>query len=104
MTEDTDDDTDTSDECPIPPPDPTAVVDDTQDTAGVPESDPRHVDPAGDIADAVESGDLELSLTADQHTDDLREFLAAVEAGEYDLVDPGLKTTVRIVRELLDDE
>ena len=34
--------------------------------------------------------------------DELREFLEAVEAGEYD-ADPGLEATVRIVRPLLDD-
>ncbi|WP_245810649.1 hypothetical protein [Halorubrum halodurans] len=33
--------------------------------AGVPDSDPRHIDPAGDLADAVESGGLELELDED---------------------------------------
>lgn len=32
------------------------------DDTDVPDSDPRHIDRAGDLADAVESGDLELTL------------------------------------------
>jgi hypothetical protein len=101
-------DSDTSDEYPIPPPDPDAVIDgerggEGQDTAGVPDSDPRHIDPAGDLADAVESGELGIELSDDQDVDDLREFLDAVDAGEFDPVDPGLEATVRIVRELLDE-
>ena len=44
----------------------------------VPESDPQHIDPAGDLADAVESGEL-------------------------GPVDPGLEAQVRIARALLDD-
>jgi len=71
--------------------------------AGVPDSDPRHLDPAGDLADAVESGDLDLSLGDDADPEELRAFLDAVDAGEYDPVDPGLEATVRIVRTLLDD-
>ena len=74
------------------------------DPEPVPDSDPRHIDPAGDLADAVESGDLELDLADDQDVEDLRAFLDAVDAGEYDPVDPGLEATVRIVRSLLDDQ
>jgi len=69
---------------------------------GVPDSDPRHIDPAGDLADAVESGDLELTLDADQGVDELREFLERAEAGEFD-ADPALEATVRIVRSILED-
>ena len=69
----------------------------------VPDTDPRHIDPAGDLADAVESGDLDLSLADDQDADGLREFLDAAEAGELGPVDPGLEAQVRIVRALLDD-
>jgi hypothetical protein len=77
--------------------------DDTaEDAEGVPDTDPRHMDPAGDLADAVESGDLELTLDDDQDAEDLREFLRRAEAGEFD-ADPGLEATVRIVRSLLDD-
>jgi hypothetical protein len=77
--------------------------DDTaEDTDGIPDTDPRHIDPAGDLADAVESGDLELTLAADQDAEDLRAFVDAVEAGESD-ADPGVNATVRIVRSLLDD-
>ena len=69
----------------------------------VPESDPRHIDPAGDLADAVESGDLDLSLADDQDAADLRGFVDAAESGELGPVDPGVEAQVRIARALLDD-
>ena len=69
----------------------------------VPDTDPRHIDPAGDLADAVESGDLDLSLADDGDAEDLREFVDAAERGELGPVDPGLEAQVRIVRALLDD-
>jgi len=69
----------------------------------VPESDPRHIDPAGDLADAVESGGLDLSLADDQDAEDLREFVDAAERGELGPVDPGLEAQVRIARALLAD-
>ena len=69
----------------------------------VPDSDPRHIDPAGDLADAVESGDLDLSLAEDQDAEDLREFVDAAERGELGPVDPGLEAQVRIARALLAD-
>jgi len=77
--------------------------DDTDPEDGVPDSDPRHIDPAGDLADAVEGGDLELSLDDEQDAEELREFVERAEAGEFDPVDPGLEATVRIARALLDD-
>lgn len=77
--------------------------DDTDPEDGVPDSDPRHLDPAGDLADAVESGELELSLDGEQDPEQLREFIERAEAGEFDPVDPGLEATVRIARALLDD-
>jgi len=70
---------------------------------GVPDSDPRHIDPAGDLADAVENGDLQLELDDDQDVGELRDFIDAVDRGEYD-ADPSLEATARIVRSLLDDE
>lgn len=72
------------------------------DPEPVPDSDPRHIDPAGDLADAVESGDLDLKLADDQDAEDLRAFVDAVERGEIE-ADPGVEATVRIVRSLLDD-
>jgi hypothetical protein len=75
----------------------------TDENAGVPDSDPRHIDPAGDLADAVESGDLDLELDEGQGPEELRTFLDAADRGEYDPVDPGLEATVRIVRALLED-
>lgn len=68
---------------------------------GVPDSDPRHLDPAGDFADAVESGEFDIELADDQDADELREFVERVEAGAFD-ADPGLEATVRIVRALLE--
>lgn len=70
--------------------------------AGVPDSDPRHLDPAGDLADAVESGEFDIEIAEEQSEAELREFLERVEAGEFE-PDPGLEATVRIVRSLLDE-
>jgi hypothetical protein len=70
---------------------------------GVPESDPRHIDPAGDLADAVEAGEFNIELAEEQSEEELRRFLAQVEAGEFE-PDPGLEATVRIVRAILDDD
>ena len=71
------------------------------DPEPVPDSDPQHIDPAGDLADAVVSGDLDLSLADDQDAEELREFVEAVESGELGPVDPGLEAQVRIARALL---
>ena len=76
--------------------------DETGDVA-TPDTDPRHIDPAGDLADAVETGDLELSPADDQSVDELREFVDAAESGELGQVDPGLEAQVRIARALLAD-
>jgi hypothetical protein len=73
------------------------------DPEPVPESDPQHIDPAGDLADAVESGDLDLSLTDDQDAEEIRAFVEAAESGELGPVDPGLEAQVRIARALFND-
>lgn len=74
---------------------------DVQD--GVPDSDPRHIDPAGDLADAFESGEIDAELVdVENDTEELREFVERAEAGEYD-ADPSLEATVRIVRTLLEN-
>ena len=80
--------------------------DDAEDTdrEPAPDSDPRHIDPAGDLADAVESGDFDLSLAEDQDAEELREFVDAAERGELGPVDPALEAHVRIARALLDDD
>jgi len=75
---------------------------DESDDDGVPDSDPHHLDPAGDIADLVESGEFDISLDDDQDPKELREFVDAVERGEHDPGDPGLEATVRIARSLLE--
>jgi hypothetical protein len=77
---------------------------DDESGAGVPDSDPRHLDPAGDIADAVESGTFGIQLAEDQSEEEVREFVRKAEAGEFDLqADPGLEATVRIARAILED-
>jgi hypothetical protein len=76
---------------------------DDADRDGTPDTDPRHIDPAGDLADAVESGDLDLSLADDADAEDLRAFVDAAESGELGPVDPGLEAQVRIARALLAD-
>jgi len=75
---------------------------DDRDEEGVPDKDPDHIDPAGDLADAVESGEFDIELAEDQSREELEEFLKKAEAGEFD-ADPGLEATVRIVRALLED-
>jgi hypothetical protein len=73
------------------------------DGEGVPDTDPRQLDPAGDLAAAVEAGEFEMSLAADADEEELERFLAQVEAGEFE-PDPGLEAVVRIVRALLEEE
>jgi len=75
----------------------------TDEEDGVPDSDPRHLDPAGDIADLVESGESDIQLAEEQSKEELREFVRKADAGEFDPVDPGLEATVRIARALLED-
>jgi hypothetical protein len=75
----------------------------TNDEPGVPNTDPETIDPAGHMADLIESGAVDMELAADADRDEMREFLDRVDAGEYD-VDPGLEATVRIVRSLLDGD
>ncbi len=75
----------------------------TDDDAAVPDSDPHHLDPAGDLADLVESGELELSLTDDADREQLHEFIKTVETSD-DPVDPGDEAIIRIARELLSDD
>jgi hypothetical protein len=66
------------------------------------DSDPRHLDPGGKVADLVESGDVEIDLADDQDPHELRDFIDAVESSD-DPVDPGTVATVRIARALLED-
>jgi hypothetical protein len=76
------------------------------DTDGVPDSDPDHIDPAGDIADLVEEGIIDMELSDSQDVSELREFIEFVENSD-DPVDPGTVATVRIARAMLqkiDDE
>ena len=77
------------------------MTDDDTD-AGVPDSDPRHLDPAGDVADLVEENVSGVDLDDDTDAEDLRAFIDAAESGEFGPVDPGLEATVRIARTLLE--
>lgn len=71
---------------------------------GEPDSDPRHLDPAADIADAFESGTLaDAEVADDADREELEAFLRKAEAGEFG-ADPGLEAAVRIVRALLDED
>ena len=79
------------------------MTEDGQDGDGVPDSDPRHIDPAGDIADLVESGEFDIDLADDQDPEELREFIRRAEAGEFG-ADPGVEATVRIARAILDED
>lgn len=72
------------------------------DEHGVPDSDPRHLDPAGDLASKFEDGALADATVEDADREDLREWLERAEAGEFG-ADPGVEATVRIVRSLLDE-
>jgi len=51
----------------------------SEDDVGIPDSDPQHIDPAGDLAALVESGKFDLELSEDQDPEDLREFIKSVE-------------------------
>jgi len=78
------------------------MTEDGQDGDGVPDSDPRHIDPASDLADAVEGGEFDILLAEDQDPEELREFIRRAEAGEFGPADPGIEATVRIARSLLE--
>ena len=69
---------------------------------GTPDTDPNHIDPAGEIADMLEEEMTDAELTGDTEREDLREFIDAVESGDLGPVDPGLEAQVRMVLAVLD--
>jgi hypothetical protein len=69
--------------------------------AGTPDSDPDHLDPAGDLADSIESNELNVELSEDQDPEDLREFIKSVENSDQP-TDPGTNATVRMARAILE--
>ena len=79
------------------------MTDDSEPEQGVPDSDPRHIDPAGDMADLIESGEVNVELADDQSPEELREFIEAVERGDHDPIDAGTEAMVRIARAMLAD-
>jgi hypothetical protein len=70
--------------------------------ADTPDSDPDHIDPAGDLADYIESNEVNIQLSEDQDPEELREFIKSVENSDQP-ADPGTNATVRIARTMLDD-
>ena len=53
------------------------MTDDESDESGVPDSDPDHLDPAGDVADLVETNVSGVDLDDDTDAEDLRAFIDA---------------------------
>lgn len=74
--------------------------DDVQEP-GVPDTDPRHLDPAGDVAEFMENAEFDVDLGEGTDREALREFIARAEAGEFG-ADPGVEAAVRIARTLLE--
>jgi len=73
----------------------------SDDDPGIPDSDPKHIDPAGDVADLLDSGEVDVQLSADQDPEELREFIENVEDSD-EPADPGTNATVRMARALLE--
>jgi hypothetical protein len=73
----------------------------SDDDPGIPDSDPKHIDPAGDVADLLESGEADVQLSADQDPEELREFIQHIENSDKP-ADPGTHATVRMARALLE--
>jgi len=71
--------------------------------AGTPDTDPDHIDPAGDIADLLEDGDHDVQLSDNQDPEDLQEFIQHIEDSDQP-ADPGTNAMVRIAKTMLDDE
>ena len=74
----------------------------SEDT-GTPDSDPDHIDPAGDLADYIESNELNIQLSEDQDPEELQAFIKSVENSD-EPADPGTNAVVRIAREILNHE
>jgi len=70
--------------------------------AGTPDTDPDHIDPAGDIADLLEDGEHDVQLSDNQDPEDLREFIQHIEDSDQP-ADPGTNAAVRIARTILDE-
>jgi hypothetical protein len=66
-----------------------------------PDSDPDHLDPAGDVADLLESGEIDVQLSGDQDPDELRAFIQHIENSD-EPTDPGTNATVRMARAILE--
>jgi len=71
--------------------------------AGTPDTDPDHIDPAGDLASLIESDELNVELSEDQDPEELREFIQHIEDSDQP-TDPGANAMVRIAKTMLDDE
>jgi hypothetical protein len=73
----------------------------SDDDPGIPDSDPTHIDPAGDVADLLESGDIDVQLSGDQDPEELRDFIQRIENSD-EPVDPGTNAAVRMARTILE--
>jgi hypothetical protein len=69
----------------------------TEEPPGTPDSDPEHIDPAGDLADLIETGEQNIQLFEEQDPEKLREFIESVENSDSP-PDPGTNAIVRIAR------
>ena len=76
--------------------------DDADQSGGVPDSDPDHTDPAGDLADLLDDQLADAELGEDTDADDVRAFIDAAERGELGPADPALEAHVRIARSILE--
>lgn len=72
------------------------------DDVGTPDTDPRHVDPAGEAATILEDHMTDAELGEDTDVDDVRAFVEAAERGEFGPADAALEAQVRIARAILE--
>lgn len=61
------------------------------------------IDPAGDVADLLESRDYDIELADDQDPAELWEFIEAAENGEFGEIGPALEGQIRMVKAVLDE-
>jgi hypothetical protein len=62
------------------------------------------IDPAGGLANLLESRDHDIQLADDQDPAELREFISAAENGEFGEIGPALEGQIRMVKAILDGE
>ena len=76
------------------------MTDVDQDRDGVPDTDPRHLDPAGDLASEFEDGTLSTATVTDEtEREDLREWLTRAESGEFGRFSTKVRSDFRAISE-----